>query len=76
MQSSPQLATVESVANVVGGLGPTSLLGLALYFLARELRRVQKRLEDSEAERLKEAKTSAEVMLTFVRKVNPSVNDE
>ena len=71
-QAAPELQTVESVANVVAGLGPTGLLGAGLYFMARELRRIQKRLEESEAARLAEAKASAEAMLAFLRKANPS----
>lgn len=39
------LGDAERVTNIVGDLGPTGLLGLAVYFLARWLRREQARNE-------------------------------
>lgn len=82
-QTSPELQTAGKVADVVGGLGPTGLLGVALYFLAKEIRRLQQELKTTnealdnlQQKRVEEAQASADVMLAFLRRANPSGTNE
>lgn len=58
---------VEEIGNIVANLGPTGLLGLAIFFLGREYYRVRDRLEKSEAARLLEAQSSNKTLLETVK---------
>lgn len=64
LASSP---AVTEIGNLVGNLGPTGLLGLAIFFLGREYYRVRDRLEKSEAARLLEAQSSNKTLLETVK---------
>ncbi len=82
-QASPALQTAGKIADVIGGLGPTGLLGVALYFLAKEIRRLQQELKTTnealdnlQQKRVEEAQASADVMLAFLRRANPSGTNE
>lgn len=62
----------QQLPDLLAGLGPTGLMSVALYFLVKEVKRLQVALDASEAARLQEAKESARAMLSFIREAQSS----
>lgn len=61
---------MKELVDFVSSLGPTGLLGLALYLIAREYLAMRKQLDEEKAARLADARENTTKMLTLVERAH------
>lgn len=65
---------IKTIASFVSDLGPTALLAIGLYFLAKGYREKDGELKQERADRLKDAKDTTVAMLAVAEKVNQMID--
>lgn len=65
---------IKTIASFIGDLGPTALLSLGLYVLAKRYDLKDTELKQERADRLNDAKANTTAMLAIADKVNQMID--